>query len=190
MTGGEKDGSGKTVFTIGHSTRPIGDFIAALKAAGVDCIADVRRFPRSRRHPHFNNDALACSLAEAGIDYRHFEALGGRRGAAPAKPSSNTLWREEPFRNYADYAETAEFGRALDALEALVATRRVAVMCAEAVWWRCHRRIVADYLLARGDAVVHIMDKGKCEPASLTPGAVARGDGTVAYPAKEPLLPL
>ncbi len=178
------------ICTIGHSTRALADFTAMLAAAGVACVADVRRFPRSRRHPHFNGDALAHSLAEAGISYRHFEALGGRRGKAPAKPSHNTLWREEPFRNYADYAETEEFRAALDALVALAAERPVAVMCAEAVWWRCHRRIIADYLVARGLEVVHILDKGKLEPATLTPGAMARPDGTLLYAGNEPRLPL
>src|ERR1700721_297718 len=99
-----------TIFTIGHSTRAIEDFIAALKAAGVDAIADIRRFPKSRRHPHFNEENLAPALAAPGIGYRHFPALGGRRGKrTDGKPSPHTLWREETFRNYADYAETAEF---------------------------------------------------------------------------------
>ncbi len=178
------------IYTIGHSTRALEDFAAMLKAAGIACVADVRRFPRSRRHPHFNGDALARALADAGILYRHFEALGGRRGKAPAKPSANTLWREEPFRNYADYAETEEFRVALDALEALAAERPVAIMCAEAVWWRCHRRIIADYLIARGDEVVHILDKNKLEPATLTPGAAPLANGTVLYAGKEPRLPL
>jgi uncharacterized protein (DUF488 family) len=176
------------IYTIGHSTRAIEDFAAMLKEARVAAVADVRRYPRSRRHPQFNSDALAHSLAEAGISYRHFEALGGRRSAAPAKPSANTLWREEPFRNYADYAETDEFRAALDALVALAAERPVAIMCAEAVWWRCHRRIITDYLIARGDEVVHILDKGKLEPATLTPGAAIGPGGTVRYAPKEPSL--
>jgi uncharacterized protein (DUF488 family) len=171
-----------TVFTIGHSTRPIEDFIAALKAAGVDMVADVRRFPKSRRYPHFNGEALAPALAEAGIGYRHFPELGGRRGKrADGQPSPNTLWRQEPFRNYADYAETPEFRAAFDALTALARAGTPAIMCAEAVWWQCHRRIVADYLLAAGFAVEHIFDAKKREPATLTPGAVPRGDGTIRY---------
>ena len=178
------------IYTIGHSTRRIEDFLAMLQAAGIACIADVRRFPRSRRHPHFNGDALAKSLAAAGILYRHFEALGGRRGKAPEGPSPHTLWREEPFRNYADYAGTEEFRVALDALEAAASERPVAIMCAEAVWWRCHRRIIADYLIARGDEVVHILDREKLEPATLTPGAAPLPDGTVLYAGNEPLLPL
>jgi uncharacterized protein (DUF488 family) len=171
-----------TIFTIGHSTRTFAELVAALAAARVECIADVRRFPRSRRHPHFNMEALAQALPEAGIAYRHFEALGGRRGnAAAAAASANTLWREAPFRNYADYAETPAFRAALDSVRGLAQERRVAVMCAEAVWWRCHRRIIADYLLAGGAEVVHIMDKGKLGPARLTEGAAPRADGTILY---------
>src|SRR5579862_9244288 len=133
------------VFTIGHSTRALADFIAALQAAGVDAVADIRRFPKSRRYPHFNDENLAPALAEAGIAYRHFPALGGRRShRADSAPSRNLLWREPAFRNYADYAETSEFREAFAELTALAKTHRVAIMCAEAVWWRCHRRIVAD----------------------------------------------
>src|SRR5579863_2599618 len=137
-----------TVFTIGHSTRPLEAFIAALTAARVDAVADIRRFPKSRRYPHFNGENLAPALAASGIAYHHFPALGGRRGKrADGQPSRNTLWRQEPFRNYADYAETTEFRAAFDQLIALGRVKTVAIMCAEAVWWQCHRRIVADYLL-------------------------------------------
>jgi uncharacterized protein (DUF488 family) len=170
-----------TVFTIGHSTRPIEVFIALLNGARIDRVIDVRRFPGSRRHPQFNAEALARSLAAAGIEYRHFPALGGRRGQ-PAKGvvSPHTLWREEAFRNYADYAETAEFRVAFDALRSLAQEGRPAIMCAEAVWWRCHRRIIADYLIAAGIPVEHILD-GKIEPATLTPDATVRADGTLLY---------
>jgi uncharacterized protein (DUF488 family) len=171
-----------TVFTIGHSTRSIEDFIAALKAAGVGTLADIRRFPKSRRFPHFNGENLAPALEAVGIFYRHFPVLGGRRGKrADGQPSPNTLWRQEPFRNYADYAETPEFRAAFDELTALTRESTVAIMCAEAVWWQCHRRIVADYLLAAGFPVVHIFDEKKREPATLTPGAQPRGDGTILY---------
>jgi uncharacterized protein (DUF488 family) len=181
-----------TIFTIGHSTRTLEALIAALASAGVDCVADVRRFPRSRRHPHFNVEALAQALPEAGIAYRHFEALGGRRSGAKAATaaSPNDLWREAPFRAYADYAATPDFSDALDALRDLAKKQTVAIMCAEAVWWRCHRRIIADYLLAGGADVVHIMDKGKLEPARLTEGAVPRPDGTVLYAADQGRLEL
>lgn len=171
-----------TIFTIGHSTRSLEDFIAALAAAGVGAIADIRRFPKSRRYPHFNSENLAPALAAAGIAYRHFPALGGRRGKrADGKPSPHTLWREETFRNFADYAETDEFRAAFDELRAMERAGTPAIMCAEAVWWRCHRRIVADYLLAADVAVEHIFDAGKREAAKLTPGAAARPDGTILY---------
>jgi uncharacterized protein (DUF488 family) len=170
-----------TVYTIGHSTRSIEDFIALLAAAGVDCVADVRRFPFSRRHPQFNGEALARALDAAGIAYRHFPALGGRRSAsAGAGMSRHTLWREPAFRNYADYAETPAFRAAFAALRRLTEERRVAIMCAEAVWWRCHRRIIADYLIAAGIAVEHILD-GKIEPARLTPDATVTPEGGVLY---------
>lgn len=167
------------LFTIGHSTRSLDGFLALLRAAGIAGIADVRRFPFSRRHPQFNGEALAASLAAAGIAYRHFPALGGRRGGT-AGVSPHTLWREPGFRNYADYAETAPFKEAFAALRRFAAERPTAVMCAEAVWWRCHRRIIADYLIAAGDEVRHILD-GKIEPASLTPDATVRPDGTILY---------
>jgi uncharacterized protein (DUF488 family) len=171
-----------TIFTIGHSTRPLDVFVAALKAARVDAIADIRRFPKSRRYPHFNDENLAPALAAEGIAYRPFPALGGRRGKrADGKPSPNTLWREEPFRNFADYAETAEFREAFGELASMGREGTPAIMCAEAVWWRCHRRIVTDYLLAAGFPVEHIFDAAKREPAKLTPGAVPRADGTILY---------
>ena len=178
------------IFTIGHSTRTIEAFCAALAAAGVDCVVDVRRFPRSRRHPHFNAEALSESLPAAGVAYRSMPELGGRRGRRPDGPSPHTLWREEAFRNFADYAESDEFRAALGSLGALAAAHTVAIMCAEAVWWRCHRRIIADYLLASGAAVTHILDIGKHEPARLTDGAEPRGDGSILYAADQARLPL
>ncbi len=180
------------VHTIGHSTRTTGELIALLREAGVDMVADVRRFPRSRTNPQFNVEALGPALLREGIGYRHLAALGGRRSAAGAKtPSRNTLWREAAFRAYSDYAETREFQAALEALAELSGEHSVAIMCAEAVWWRCHRRIVADYLIARGVEVRHILAPGKIEPAKLTPGAVVEKDGTVAYrdPQEGPRLP-
>lgn len=168
-----------TVFTIGHSTRSIEDFIALLIGAGVDGVADVRRFPGSRRHPQFSAEPLARSLEAAGIAYRHFPALGGRRGAGGSE-SPHTLWREAAFRNYADYAGTPEFRAAFAALRRFCDERVVAVTCAEAVWWRCHRRIIADYLIAAGIEVRHILD-GKIEPARLTPDATVTPEGGVLY---------
>jgi uncharacterized protein (DUF488 family) len=172
------------LYTIGHSTRPLDELIGMLAAAGVARLADVRYIPRSGRHPQFNIDTLPAALAEAGIDYRHLPALGGRRGARKDAPSRNTLWRVQAFRNYADYAETPAFQSGLAELERLAAERTTAIMCAEAVWWRCHRRLVTDYMLARGWEVIHLMAPGRQEPAALTDGAVPQPDGTILYPEK------
>ncbi|HLJ20137.1 MAG TPA: DUF488 domain-containing protein [Stellaceae bacterium] len=180
------------VHTIGHSTRTTAELVALLREGGVDLVADVRRFPRSRTNPQFNAEALGPALQKEGIDYRHLAALGGRRSSGGAKtPSHNTLWREAAFRAYSDYAETEEFHEALEALLDLARGHRVSIMCAEAVWWRCHRRIVADYLLARGVEVRHILGPGKIEPAKLTPGAVVEAEGRLSYrdPQEGPRLP-
>jgi uncharacterized protein (DUF488 family) len=172
-----------TIFTIGHSTHPIAEFVALLAQADIDLLVDVRSVPRSRTNPQFNADALPGSLADAGIGYRHLAALGGlRHRRKDAAPSPNEMWRNDSFRNYADYAMTAAFRGGLDELRALAGAHRCAIMCAEAVWWRCHRRIIADYLLAEGIPVAHIMGLGKIDPAKITPGAVARADGTLVYP--------
>ena len=172
------------LYTIGHSTRPLAELIGMLTDAGVTRLADVRYIPRSGRHPQFNIDTLPAALAESGIDYRHLPALGGRRGARQDRPSRNTLWRVQAFRNYADYAETPAFRAGLAELERLATDRTTAIMCAEAVWWRCHRRLVTDYMLTRGWEVIHVMTPGKQEPASLTDGAMPQPDGTIAYPEK------
>jgi uncharacterized protein (DUF488 family) len=170
-----------TVFTIGHSTRPLDEFTALLREAGVDLVVDIRTVPRSRANPQYNRETLADQLRLVGIGYRHVAALGGLRGRRKDGASANTLWRNDGFRNYADYAATPAFRAGLAELRALERDRVPALMCAEAVWWRCHRRIVADYLLAAGDEVVHIMGAGKLEPAQLTPGAEPRPDGTLVY---------
>jgi uncharacterized protein (DUF488 family) len=167
------------MFTIGHSTRSIEAFIGLLRDAGADIVADVRRFPGSRRHPQFNAETLQRALAGTGIGYRHFPALGGRRAETEGH-SKHSLWRETAFRNYADYAETADFRAAFRALRELEVEHRPAIMCAEAVWWRCHRRIIADYLIAAGVEVRHILD-GKIALATLTPGAQRQPDGSVLY---------
>jgi uncharacterized protein (DUF488 family) len=160
--------------------------VALLREAGVDVLADVRTVPRSRFNPHFNSDVLPATLAAAGIGYRHLAALGGlRHRPKGAPPSRNTLWRSEPFRNYADYALTPAFRAGLDELRALAGRHTPAIMCAEAVWWRCHRRIVTDYLLNDGAEVRHIMAPGQIDPASLTPGAEPQPDGTILYPAAQ-----
>lgn len=175
------------IFTIGHSNRSIGAFAELLKDAGVDLLADVRSYPVSRYAPQFNKDALAASLGGEGIAYGHLPSLGGRRPAA-TPPSPNGLWRAGGFRNYADYALTPAFRAGLDSLMALGRERVVAIMCAEADWHNCHRRIVTDYLLAAGIEVRHILDRG-IEPAQLTPGARAERDGGVSYaPAQGELL--
>jgi uncharacterized protein (DUF488 family) len=177
-----RDGPANTVFTVGHSARAVGELIALLKEAGVERLVDVRSVPRSRANPQFNADALPETLAAAGISYTHLAALGGlRHHHKGAPPSPNVLWRSEAFRNYADYAMTPAFRAGLDQLCGLACDERCAIMCAEAVWWRCHRRIVADYLLARGVDVAHIMGPGKIAPAIPTPGAHKLPDGTILY---------
>lgn len=174
-----------TIWTIGHSTRSLAELAELLGEVPIDLLVDVRSVPRSRTNPQFNADVLPAALAEHTIAYRHITALGGLRGRRKdAPPSPNTLWRNEAFRNYADYAAAdPAFRRGLAELSELARDRRVAIMCAEAVWWRCHRRIVADYLMAAGAAVMHIMGLHKIEPASPTPGSQVLPDGTVLYPA-------
>jgi uncharacterized protein (DUF488 family) len=171
------------VFTIGHSTHALTEFVALLSRAGVEMVVDVRRLPHSRHNPQFDREALAGSLPAAGIAYRPMPALGGRRRRPKgAPPSPNGLWRNESFRNYADYALGEAFRTGLDELCDLVAERPLALMCAEALWWRCHRRIIADHLLARATRVSHILADGKIEPASLTPGARLDAEGRLIYP--------
>ena len=173
-----------TVFTVGHSTRSVDELIGLLKQAGVDLLVDVRSIPRSRTNPQFNTDALPAPLAAAGIGYRHAAALGGRRHHRKGDPPSpNGFWQNAAFRSYADYAMGPEFRAGLDELEALRNRHRCAVMCSEAVWWRCHRRIIADYLLTDHVPVGHIMSPTKIEPAKRTPGARKR-KGVLVYPAE------
>lgn len=172
------------IYTIGHSTRTIEEFLALLVEHEVRLLVDVRRFPGSRRHPQFGRDALAASLAEAGIAYRHEEALGGRRAGDPsAGPSPNTAWRHAAFRAYADYTATSTFQTALRRLMHDGAERRTVIMCAEAVPWRCHRRLITDALLARGVPVLDVIGAGEARTAALSEHAVVREDGTVMYPA-------
>src|SRR5690606_9647927 len=137
----------RTVHTAGHSTRPLDELVSMLTSAGVARLLDVRSIPRSRTNPQFNIDVLPAALAPHGIDYRHLAALGGRRSSRRDAPSRNLLWQHPAFRSYADYAATPAFRAGLEQLESLALERPAAIMCAEAVWWRCHRRIIADYLI-------------------------------------------
>lgn len=174
---------GDPFFTIGHSNRSIGEFADLLKEVEIRILADIRTIPRSRTNPRFNRDTLAHSLVGLGISYEHMAALGGLRGKARTLSTEiNGFWTNESFHNYADYALSDRFQAGLAHLLEVGTARRCAIMCAEAVWWQCHRRIVADYLLARGRTVFHIMARGRLEPARLTPGAVLQADGVIHYP--------
>lgn len=173
------DSSTAAVYTIGHSTRTADEFAALLPGHGVVQLADVRAFPASRRLPHFNLDALAAHLQQHDIAYRHFGALGGRR--APRPDSVNSAWQHESFRGYADYMATPAFQAALDELLIYAKAGPTAIMCAEALWWQCHRRLIADALVARRVPVVHIMTGDRAEPHETTAFAVVRGT-SVTYP--------
>jgi uncharacterized protein (DUF488 family) len=168
-----------TLWTIGHSNRPLDALIAMLRAHGVEVLVDVRTVPRSRYNPQFNRETLPDALAEAGIEYRHMPGLGGLRHAR--KDSVNTGWRNESFRGYADYMQTEEFEANLEALMQLAAERRVAVMCAEAVPWRCHRSLISDAVTARGGEVRHIMSADKADPHRMTSFARVE-EKRVTYP--------
>ena len=169
------------LFTVGHSTHPLAGLLDLLGRHGIAALADVRRFPGSRKHPHFHRDSLAVSLPAAGVEYRWFEALGGRRQKSSSGGSRNLGLRNESFRNYADYMATPEFREAIGQLLALARQKRTAVMCAEGLFWRCHRRLVSDYLLTRGVTVFHIMPAGDLRPHTLTAGARVE-DGELSYP--------
>jgi uncharacterized protein (DUF488 family) len=172
-------------FTIGHSSRSLEEFAGLLSEAEIGLVADIRKMPMSRANPQFNEDRLAEALAVSGVAYRHMPALGGLRGKARGLlPAVNGFWENRSFHNYADYALSPQFHAGLEELIEEGRKRRTAIMCSEAVWWRCHRRIVADYLIAGGETVFHIMGPGQIDPARLTQGAVIRPDGTVAYPAR------
>jgi uncharacterized protein (DUF488 family) len=174
----------RRILTVGHSTHPLDEFLTLLRGAGVEFVADVRRLPGSRRHPWFDQDALAASLAAAGIGYGRLAELTGRRPIQRDVPDAvNSLWRNRSFHNYADYALGQDFARGLDELVRLGGEQQVVVMCSEAVWWRCHRRIIADHLLARGVPVGHLMAAGRITAAQLTPGAMVHDD-SVEYPAE------
>jgi uncharacterized protein (DUF488 family) len=167
------------IFTVGHSTHPIEEFLALLRQHEIELLADVRSFPSSRKWPQFNQGEFAKSLERAGFEYRWMKALGGRRhGVAPDSP--HTAWTHPAFRSYADYADTEEFAAALAELCAAAHERRVAYMCSEGLWWRCHRRIISDLLVVRGWRVVHIMPDGKLRAHELASFARVE-DGRIIY---------
>lgn len=171
-------------YTIGHSTRPLDEFVGLLQSADVTFVVDVRTVPRSRTNPQYNSDVLPPSLLQAGIGYEHIAALGGLRSRQRRVAADvNSFWENESFHNYADYAMGEQFRDGLGRLCELGRVQRCAIMCAEAVWWRCHRRIIADYLLAAGETVLHIMGPNHIVPARLTDGAKPEASGVVIYPA-------
>ncbi len=168
----------KTVYTIGHSTHSIGEFIAMLRSFNIDLLIDVRHYPGSRKFPWFNKDNLLVEMPAANIDYLHLEDLGGRRKPSPA--SQNIAWHHPAFRGYADYMETEPFRKSLDALKAAAGTKRAAYMCSEAVWWRCHRSLISDELKVEGWKVLHIMDVGKAPEHPYTKAATVH-NGKLLY---------
>lgn len=171
-------------YTVGHSTRPLAEFVALLRAARVELVIDIRTVPKSRANPQYNAGALNEGLAAFQIACERIAELGGLRGRArDVPPELNGFWENRSFHNYADHALTPAFRGGLERLIALGRERRSAMMCSEALWWRCHRRIVADHLLARGEAVFHLMGQNRIEPARLTAGARVERDGAVIYPA-------
>ena len=174
----------KTIYTVGHSTRSLEELIDLVKSQGVRAIADVRQIPKSRRYPHFADTHLSLALPQNGLTYLPFKSLGGRRRAK--KDSPNTGWRNESFRGYADYMQTPAFAQALEELMQAALGQPTAIMCAEAVPWRCHRSLISDALLVRGWRVLDIIGPGKPKPHKLTDFAVTSG-ATVAYPPPEQL---
>jgi uncharacterized protein (DUF488 family) len=165
-----KPREGLTIWTIGHSTREFEEFVRLLKENDIELLADVRSFPGSRKFPQFNKESLEVTLPENGIEYIHLKQLGGRRKVKP--DSKNTMWRHEAFRGYADYMETEDFRKGIARLVDLAdQSGSTAIMCAEGVWWRCHRSLISDYLKARGVEVIHILDAKKNEPHPFTSAA-------------------
>jgi uncharacterized protein (DUF488 family) len=171
--------AGTTIYTVGHSTLPLDDFVALLKAHGVKKLVDVRTVPKSRHNPQFWADTLAAGVRAAGLTYRHVPALGGLRHSR--KDSPNTAWRNKSFRGYADYMQTPEFAEAVDDLAARGHTNDLAIMCAEAVPWRCHRSLIGDALLVRGVEVLDIMSPTSAKPHTMTSFAEVRGR-KITYP--------
>lgn len=176
--------SNRAIYTVGHSTLPIDQFIALLRHYGITFLADVRSIPGSNAFPQYNKEALSAALKAAHIGYFWVEDLGGRRNRQwSVPPATNAAWENKSFRFYADYALSPAFHKGLTVLEALASKHTVAYMCAEVLWWRCHRRIITDHLLARGWTVTHLMSLQHSETARLNPDAVVTGD-QVTYPVK------
>lgn len=171
-----------TLWTIGHSTRPWAEFVAMLQAAGMEVLVDVRRFAGSKRNPQFSRDVMPQALAEVGIEYLPMPAMGGRRKPSPESP--NTAWRVEAFRAYADHLASREYIEARNELMDVASRQRTCVMCAEAVWWRCHRRLISDDFVARGWDVIHLMAPNRSEHHVLNVEGVMRGD-VLQYPAPQ-----
>ena len=170
-------------YTIGHSTRSIDEFVELLKPQKIKRVVDVRSVPRSRTHPQYNADEFAKTLSAFQIGYEHIATLGGFRGRKPNVPASmNAFWKNKSFHNYADYTRSEEFRSGLGRLRELGNATTCVMMCAEAVWWRCHRRIISDYLIAAGETVFHILGANHVAEAHVTPGALLEKSGTVSYP--------
>jgi len=173
-------------FTIGHSVRPLDAFIGLLKGAEVRLVVDVRAIARSRTNPQYNGDTLPGSLSRIQIGYEHVAELGGRRARQPDVPAAtNAFWQNESFHNYADYATGERFHAALARLRQRGHSERCAMMCAETMWWRCHRRIIADYLIAAGEAVFHILGPDHVVPAVMTAAARRGAEGVLTYPLED-----
>lgn len=171
-------------FTVGHSTRPVDEFIALIAGEDIRLVVDVRTVPRSRANPQYNPDVFAAALSEREIDYTHLAMLGGLRGRQRDVPADvNAFWHNRSFHNYADYALSEEFRLGLAKLRDLGHAQQCVIMCAEAVWWRCHRRIIADYLIASGESVFHILAHNRIEPAQRTTAARIEAVDKITYPA-------
>ena len=170
------------IFTIGHSSHPLGVFVWLLRKHEIEVLVDIRRFPGSRQHPHFSRENVAVALVDEDIEYHWLEALGGRRHRKKTDPPSRNLGlRDQSFRNYADYMATDEFRQGVAKLLEIARNRRTAIMCAEGLYWQCHRRLVCDYLLANGISIQHVLPSGEVKPHELTTGAEVV-DGRVTYP--------
>ena len=175
------------IWTVGHSTCSMDELLGLLQAHSIQLVADVRRYPASRRFPHFHQQPFAAELGKSGIEYEHFPELGGRRAARA--DSINTAWRNEAFRGYADYMQTEPFQAGVARLLEEAAVKRTALLCAEAVWWRCHRALIADHLKAQGHTVLHILSAGKTQVHPFTPAARIL-EGKLSYQARSEALEL